>query len=166
MQIAKLQGAEVTGVCCTGNVEFVRSLGAHHVVDYTREDFTRGERRYDVVLDNVMNHPPSATARVLALRGVLVPNSLGITGGLLAGLPRMARAALMGLGSTDVRFVRNWKTSRENLGALAELLESGEVRVAIDRVYPLTETASAVAHIAGPPRPREGRHRRVGGSLR
>jgi NADPH:quinone reductase-like Zn-dependent oxidoreductase len=148
VQIAKALGAEVTGVCSTGNVELVRSLGADHVVDYTREDFTRGAQRYDVVLDNVLNHRPSATARVLAPGGMFIPNSVGNTGGLFAGLPRMARAALMGRGSTNVRFVR-CVVNRENLQTLASLLASGEVKVVIDEVYPLGEAANAVAHMLG-----------------
>ena len=148
VQIAKALGAEVTGVCSTGNLELVQSLGADRVIDYTAEDFTRGEQRYDVILDNVLNHPPSATAKVLAPAGKLIPNSLGNTGGVFAGLPRMARAALMGRGSTDVRFVR-CVVNRENLDALAALLESGDVKVIIDKVYPLSEAANAVAHMLG-----------------
>jgi NADPH:quinone reductase-like Zn-dependent oxidoreductase len=148
VQIAKRLGAEVTGVSSTRNLELVRSLGADHVIDYTDEDFTRGERRYDVILDNVMNHRPSATARVLTPTGMLVPNSVGNTGGLLAGLPRMARAALMGRGSTNVQFV-TCVVNRENLEALAALLESGDVKVVIDKVYPLSEAAGAVAHMLG-----------------
>jgi NADPH:quinone reductase-like Zn-dependent oxidoreductase len=146
VQIAKILGAEVTGVCSTRNLELVRSLGADHVIDYTKEDFTRDERRYDVILDNVLNHPPSKTARVMAPAGTFIPNSVGNTGGFFAGLPRMARAALMGLGSTNVRFV-NAAVNRENLEALAALLESGEVKVVIDKVYPLGEAANAVAHM-------------------
>ncbi len=149
VQIAKALGAEVTGVCSTGNLELVRSLGADHVIDYTKEDFTRSEQRYDVILDNVINRPPSTTARVLAPTGMLIPNSIGNTGGLFAGLPRMARAALMGLGKTDVRFVKDWVVNRENLDALATLLESGDVEVVIDKIYPLSEAATAVAHMLG-----------------
>ena len=148
VQIAKALGAEVTGVCSTTNLELVRSLGADHVIDYTAEDFTRGERRYDVILDNVMNRPASATARVLAPAGTLIPNSVGNTGGFFAGLPRMGRAALMGWGSKDVRFV-TYVVNRENLAALAALLESGEVKVVIDKTYPLGDAAKAVAHMLG-----------------
>jgi NADPH:quinone reductase-like Zn-dependent oxidoreductase len=144
VQFARALGAEVTGVCSTRNVELVRSLGAD-VVDYTREDFTRGERRWDVILDNVLSHPPKETARALAPGGILMPNSVGNTGGLLAGLPRMARAAVMGKGSRDVRFVP-CVPNRENLEALAALLQSG-ARVVIDETYPLGETGKAVAHM-------------------
>jgi NADPH:quinone reductase-like Zn-dependent oxidoreductase len=148
VQIAKTLGAEVTGVCSAANIELLRSLGADHVVDYAREDFTEGEPRYDLVLDNVLNHRPSATARVLAPDGILIPNSVGNTGGLFAGLPRMARAALMGRGSTDVRFV-TCAVNRENLGALVELLEGAAVRVVVDEVFPLGDGAAAVARMYG-----------------
>jgi NADPH:quinone reductase-like Zn-dependent oxidoreductase len=146
VQIAKVLGAEVTGVCGPRNVELVRSLGARHVIDYTNEDFTKGQPRFDVVLDNVLNHPPKMTARVLAPGGVLIPNSIGYTGRLLAGLPRTARAVLMGLGHTKVRLVTP-KVNRENLNALLRLLEPGEVRVVIDKTYPLDHAASAVAYV-------------------
>ena len=148
VQIAKALGAEVTGVCSTRNVDLVRSLGADHVIDYTKEDFTRGERRYDVILDNVMNHPPSATARVLTPTGLLIPNSIGNTGRFFAGLPRMARAALIGRGSTRVQFV-TCVVNRDNLTALATLLESGDVKVVIDKAYPLSDAASAIGHMLG-----------------
>ena len=77
---------------------------------------------------------------------MLIPNSVGNKGGFVAGLPRMARAAFMGRGSTDVRFVTCVMNS-ENLGALAALLESGDVKVVIDKIYPLSQTANAVAHM-------------------
>ena len=146
VQIAATLGAEVTGVCGPRHAELVRSLGAHHVIDYTSEDFTRGQPRYDVVLDNVLNHPPKATARILAPGGLLIPNSLGYTGGLLAGLPRTARAVLMGLGRTKVRTVTP-KVNHENLTALLRLLEPGQIRVIIDRAYPLDQAAKAVAQV-------------------
>ena len=148
IQIAKARGAEVSGVCSSRNLEFVRSLGAVHVVDYTEADFTRGVQRYDVILDNVMNHPPSATARVLTPTGMLIPNSIGNTGGLFAGLLRMARAGLMGRGTTNVQFVK-CVVNRENVDALATLLNSGDVKAVIEKVYPLPEAATAVAHMLG-----------------
>ncbi|MGF7236723.1 MAG: NAD(P)-dependent alcohol dehydrogenase [Frankia sp.] len=148
VQIAKALGAEVTGVCSTRNLELASSLGADHVVDYTEKDFTRGAQRYDVVLDNVLNHPPSATARTLTPTGILIPNSVGTKGGFFGALPRMARAAALGWGSTDVRFAR-CVANRENLDALAALLESGDVKVVIDKVYALSEAAKAVARMLG-----------------
>jgi NADPH:quinone reductase-like Zn-dependent oxidoreductase len=148
LQIAKALGAEVTGVSSTRNLELLQSLGADHAIDYTKEDFTRGERRYDVILDNVMNHPPSKTTRVLTPTGIFIPNSIGNAGGLFAGLPRAARAALMGRGATDVQFV-TLEVNREKLDALASLLESGDVKAVIDKVYPLSQAANAVAHMLG-----------------
>lgn len=146
VQIAKALGAEVTGVCGTGNTELVRSLGADQLIDYTKEDFTQSRQHFDVILDNVLNHPPKAVVRALAPGGTFVPNSIGYTGGLFAGLPRMARAVLMGLGSTNVRTVTP-AMNRENLAALLRLLESGEVRVVIAQTYPLNQAARAVTHM-------------------
>jgi len=147
VQIARALGAEVTGVCGPRHVEQAQSLGAHHVIDYTDVDFTQGRPRFDVVLDNVLNHPPKKVARVLVPGGLLIPNSIGYTGGLLAGLPRMARAVLMGLGRRITVKTATPKVNHENLNALLRLIESGQVRVVIDRTYPLDQAASAVAYI-------------------
>ena len=146
VQFAKQLGAEVTGVCSTRNVELVESLGADAVVDYTKDDFTEGRRRYDVILDNVLNHPPTRTVRALATDGIFIPSSVGNTGGLLAGLPRMARAAVMGKGRRNVEFV-TCEVNRATLEALATPLESGAARVVIDETYPLADAARAVAHM-------------------
>jgi NADPH:quinone reductase-like Zn-dependent oxidoreductase len=146
VQIARALGAEVTGVCGPRNADLVRSLGVGHVIDYTKEDFTQSRQRFDVILDNVLNHPPKAVARVLAPNGTFIPNSIGYTGGLFAGLPRMARAVLMGLGSTTVKLVSP-AVNRENLTALRRLLESGEVGVVIAETYPLDQAATAVTHM-------------------
>jgi NADPH:quinone reductase-like Zn-dependent oxidoreductase len=148
VQIAKALGAEVTGVCSTGSLELVQSLGVDHTIDYTRDDFTRRGDHYDVILDNVMNHAPSATVRVLTPGGTFIPNSVGNTGGLAAALPRMARAALIGRGSTNVKFVR-FVVNRENLQALATFLDSGDVKVVLDSTYPLRDGADAVARMLG-----------------
>ena len=147
LQRAKRLGAEVTSVCSTRNVAFLRELGADHVVDYTREDFTACAARYDVVLDNVLNHSPSKTVRVLTPKGVLVPNSLGIGGGWFAALPRMAHAALLGLLRTDVRWAR-CRVTRENLEELASAIVDG-LEVVTDQVVPLEDAPAAVAHMLG-----------------
>jgi len=146
VQIAKALGAEVAGVCGTGNTELVRSLGADHLIDYTKEDFTQSRQRFDVILDNVLNHPPKAVVRALAPGGTFIPNSIGYTGGLFAGLPRMARAALMGLGPANVRTVTP-AVNRQDLAALLRLLESGQVKVVIVQTYPLDQAAEAVTHM-------------------
>ena len=146
VQIAASLGADVTAVCSSQNVELVRSLGAHQVIDYTREDYTDGRLRQDVILDNVMNRSPWATARALAPGGVLIPNSIGNSGGLLAGLPRIASASVLGLGPTMVKTVQ-LDVNRENLTDLSDLLESGVVRVVIDRTYPLERAGEAVEHV-------------------
>lgn len=143
VQIAKAMGAVVTGVCSTANLALVRSLGADHVIDCTVEDFTQGEARYDVIFDNVMNHPPTVTAGVLAPGGCFIPNSIG-TDPWLGNLPQMIYAGLFkpaGWALVDYR------PSQENLRALAALLASGAVRVVVDRRYPLEQAGAAVAHM-------------------
>ena len=94
VQIAKAFGAEVTGVCSTRNVELVRSLGADHVLDYTRTDFTRTETRYEVILDNVEAQPLAAVRRALTPTGTLIPNS-GRGGRWLGPLGRIAKARVL-----------------------------------------------------------------------
>lgn len=148
VQIGKWLGAEVTGVCSTRNVELVRSLGADHVVDYTRQDLTRIEQRFQVVLDNVGNHSLRELRRLLTRAGTLLPNS-GTTGNRWTGpLPRLAWALL---SSVFVRqrtrtFVAT--ANQNDLAALGELLAEGTIRSVVDRTYPLSQAADAVREVA------------------
>lgn len=141
VQIARAMGATVTGVCSTRNVELVRSLGAHHVIDYTKTSYPEEDARYDVVMDNVMNHPPSVSARVLTPNGVLLPNSIG-TDRWLGTLPSMAFAGLFKSRSTI-----QYLPSRKNIEDIGALIQSGAVKVVIDETYPLAHAGEAVAHM-------------------
>ncbi|MGW6495943.1 NAD(P)-dependent alcohol dehydrogenase [Nonomuraea angiospora] len=148
VQIAKALGAEVTGVCGPGNVEIVRSLGADHVVDYTKEDFTRGGGRYDVILDNVANRSLADCRRVLAPQGIYLHNS-GDKGGRWVGV--MTRIAHVMLSSLFVRqrllagYVADEST--DDLVALRDLLEAGKIRPVIDRTHPLSEVPAAIGYV-------------------
>ena len=146
VQIAKAFGAEVTGVCSTPNLELVRSLGADHVIDYTREDFTESGERYDVILDIADNRTLSDRRRVLAPTGTLIPNS-GEGGRWFGSLGRIAKARLV---SPFVRqrlhpFVSMPK--RADLVALNELLASGTVTPVVGRTYPLIEVPEAIQYV-------------------
>jgi NADPH:quinone reductase-like Zn-dependent oxidoreductase len=147
VQIAKAHGATVTGVCSTRKVDLVRSLGADHVVDYTQEDFTRGEQRYDVIIDTGGNRPLSDLRRALTPRGRLVLVG-GETGGrLLGGSERSIRALAL---SPLVRQKLGTFIASENaadLGVLCDLAEAGRLTPAVDRTYPLGEAAAAVTHV-------------------
>ncbi|MCR2810619.1 MULTISPECIES: NAD(P)-dependent alcohol dehydrogenase [unclassified Microbacterium] len=147
VQIAKAFGAEVTGVCSTRNIDLVRSLGADHVVDYTRTDFTRSDKRYDVILDNVEAQPLAAVRRALTPTGILIPNS-GRGGRWLGPIRRIVKARLLS-GFTRQRlkpFTSIGK--RQDLVTLADLLTTGQVRAVIDRTYALDEAADALRYVA------------------
>ena len=144
IQIAKALGATVTGVCSGRNIDLVSSLGADHVIDYTREDYTRGEARYDVIMDNVMSRSPRLSARVLADGGRLIPNSIG-SNRWVGSLPEMILGRLL---HARQRPSVEYAPSRQNLDALAQMLEAGSVRVVIDEVFPLHNAGKAVASMA------------------
>jgi NADPH:quinone reductase-like Zn-dependent oxidoreductase len=144
VQIAKAFGAEVTGVCSTGKVDMVRSIGADHVIDYTKEDFTTGKQRYDFILDNVGNHSMSATRRALTPDGRLQPNGGGHSGGLGSVLVAFVVSAFVRRQlRPSVKF-----QNHGDLLALRELIEAGKVAPVIDGTYPLSETPAAMAHVA------------------
>jgi NADPH:quinone reductase-like Zn-dependent oxidoreductase len=147
VQIAKSLGAHVTGVCSTRNVDMVRSLGADHVVDYTRENFTEGTARYDVIIDNVGNHPLRAYRRVLAPRGFTVivggPSDDPWLGPLTLALEAAVLSPLV-----DERFEMFMSNMNQpDLTVLRDLMAKGTLRSVIDRRYPLAESAAAIAYL-------------------
>jgi NADPH:quinone reductase-like Zn-dependent oxidoreductase len=145
VQIAKALGAEVTGVCSTKNVELVRSIGADHVVDYTREDFRAGAARYDVILDNVGDHSMVDTRRALTPNGILISNGGGHAPGKLGRVVRNSLASMV----VRQQARPSVKTqNRADLIALKELVESGKVTPVIGGTYPLGRTAEAIGHVA------------------
>jgi NADPH:quinone reductase-like Zn-dependent oxidoreductase len=147
VQLAKAFGAEVTGVCSTRNVDLVRSLGADHVVDYTREDFTRGGRRYDLLLDVAGNRSWSECRRVLGRDATLVVVGGPKTNRWLGPLGHVAGILLASRGASQrvVFFVA--KFNRQDFLVLSELLEAGKVTPVIDRQYPLSELPEALGYL-------------------
>jgi len=147
VQIAKAAGAEVTGVCRTAKMDTVRSLGADHVIDYTRADIAAGGRRYDVILDIGGNRALKHLRSVLDPRGTLVIVG-GETGGRwLAGSDRQLRALLLSpfTGQTLTTLICSENTP--DLLALTGLIESGQVRPVIDRTFPLSQTSEAIQYM-------------------
>src|SRR5438094_8651154 len=149
VQIARSLGADVTGVCSTRNVDLVRSLGADHVIDYTKEDFTKSDQRYDVILDNVGNQPLLHFRRVLIPKGKYVmiggggPNDQGLIGPLFRPVKAMLLSPFvsqeMGMFMAD--------TNQKDLAVLADLMQSGKVKPVIDRTYKLSEVPAAIAYL-------------------
>jgi NADPH:quinone reductase-like Zn-dependent oxidoreductase len=149
VQIAKLYGADVTGVCSTRNVDFVRSLGADHVIDYTKEDFTKSPDRYDVIIDNVANHSLSECRRVLTPKGKYVMiggggvNEQGFIGLMARPLKAMVLSPFisqqMGMMMADA--------NQKDLTVLADLMLSGKVKPVIDRSYKLSEVPDAIRYV-------------------
>src|SRR5256886_1669803 len=151
VQIAKSYGADVTGVCSTRNVDLVQSLGADHVIDYTKEDFTKGDQRYDVILDNVANHSISEYRRVLTPKGkyIMIGGGSGAKDwqGLFGMMTRPFKAMLlkpfvsqeMGMMLTDPK--------QNDLVVLADLLQSGKVEPVIDRTYKLSDLPDAIRYL-------------------
>ncbi|MGH2662361.1 MAG: NAD(P)-dependent alcohol dehydrogenase [Actinomycetota bacterium] len=141
VQIAKTMGAHVTGVCSSRNVDLVRSLGADEVIDYTKEDFTRAGERYDFILDNAGNHSLTDIRRALTRTGTLIPNNGD------SGLGPLFRVALVS------PFVRQKlrpflsKENKDDLVALKELIEAGEVKPVIDRIYELKDVPEAMRYL-------------------
>ena len=141
VQIAKAFGAEVTGVCSTRNVDMVHSIGADHVIDYTKKDFTKNGRRYDLILDNVANHSFSDLRHSLTPQGMIIPNSghggMGYVFKAFLLSPLMRQQGRMYLASPN----------NKDLVVLKELIEAGKVAPIIDRAYPLSDTPEAFRYL-------------------
>ncbi len=145
VQIAKSFGAEVTGVCSTRNVEMVRSIGADHVFDYKKENYTESGKQFDLIIDNVGNHSLLANRRVLSPEGVLVIVG-GAGGNWLGPLIRPIKALLLSpfVGQEFVLILAQLR--QEDLAILGQLMQAGTVTPVIDRRYRLSEVAAAIRY--------------------
>src|SRR5438876_6818664 len=149
VQIAKSFGADVTGVCSTRNVDLVKSLGADRVIDYTKEDFTKSDQRYDVILDNVANRSLSECRHVLTPNGrfVLIGGGGANEQGLIGPLALPIKAMAYSMFVSQKMGMMMAQTSQSDLTYLAELIQSGKLKPVIDRTYKLSETKDAMAYL-------------------
>jgi NADPH:quinone reductase-like Zn-dependent oxidoreductase len=146
VQIAKAYGAIVTAVCSTRSVDLVRSIGADHVIDYTREDFTESRQRYDLILELADSRSLSEHRKVLEPKGTLVLSS-GVGGRWLGPIGRMIKAVVMSPFVSQTVRVLTIKTTPSDLDVLRELIESGDVEPVIDKTFPLAATPDAVGYV-------------------
>jgi NADPH:quinone reductase-like Zn-dependent oxidoreductase len=149
LQIAKAFNTAVTAVVSTRNVEIARKLGADHVIDYTKEDFTKRDERYDLLFDNVTNHSMSERRHILKPNGICVLAGIGGAGPNQGQMWRIAR----GLGATlwsrftDHKFERYITTSNQaDLKFLSELMVAGKLTPFVEKTYPMTETSEALRY--------------------
>jgi NADPH:quinone reductase-like Zn-dependent oxidoreductase len=150
VQIAKSFGAEITGVCSTRNLELVQSLGADHVIDYTKEDFTKGDQHYDVILDNVGNHSLSEYRRLLTPNGiyVLIGGGGANEQGFLGGLAKALNAAIYSRFVKQKMGMMMADPSTKDLTLLADMVQSGKIKPVIDRTYKsLSEIPEAIRYV-------------------
>jgi NADPH:quinone reductase-like Zn-dependent oxidoreductase len=148
VQIAKALGAEVTGVCSTRNVEMVRSLGADHVIDYTREDFTKSAERYDLILDNVGNHGYFALARVTRTNGYIVSVGGSKANPWLGPISRViVSRPIAGLFLDQQLPFYIARITKDDMEFLAQLATEGKLRTVIDRRYPLEQVSEALEYL-------------------
>jgi NADPH:quinone reductase-like Zn-dependent oxidoreductase len=147
VQLAKLFGAEVTGVCSTGKVDLVRSIGADQVIDYTRQDFTRSGQRYDVVLQLAGTRSPSDCRRALTPTGTLLLSSGESSGRWVGPIGRIVKALLLSPLVRQRLAPFEAKRSRQDLTAVKELIEAGKLTPVIDRTYSLSEVPEAIRYL-------------------
>jgi NADPH:quinone reductase-like Zn-dependent oxidoreductase len=147
VQIAKWFGAHVTGVCSSRNIEMVRSIGADEVIDYTQQDFTTSDQRYDLILDCVGNHSFSECRRVLNPDGRLVGVGAPHDVSMMAILASLIKDQVLSIFGSQKAVIFIAKASQEDLKLLGELIASGKLKPVIDRHYGLSEARDAVRHL-------------------
>lgn len=143
VQLAKYFGAEVTAVCGSNNADLVRSLGADRVIDYSKEDFTKGKTKYDLILGVNGNHRLSTYQRLLTSKGIFV-----LVGGALSQVIKtLVFGPFLSLGGRKMRFL-SAKPSTQDLEFVIQLVETGRVKPIIDRYYSLQQTAEAMKYVS------------------
>ena len=144
VQIAKSFGAEVTAVTNTQNLDMVRSLGADHVIDYTKEDFTKNEQRYDLICDIASAHSPSSYKRIMNPNGICV--IVGFRNKVISRLIYFVIRKRFSTGDKKFKFFVA-KSNQEDLAFMKELMEAGKITPVIDRRYQLSETPQAIKYL-------------------
>jgi NADPH:quinone reductase-like Zn-dependent oxidoreductase len=149
VQIAKSFGAEVTGVCSTRNLDLVRKLGADHVIDYTKEDFTQSGQLYDLVLDNVGTQPLSGFRKVLKPKGicVLIGGGGPDEGRWIGPLSRPIKAMLLSPFVSQTLVMMMADLNKKDMNLLRDLMQNGRVTPVIDRTYKLSQTPEALRYL-------------------
>jgi len=147
VQIAKALGAEVTGVCSTRNLDLVRSIGADHVIDYTQQDFTKGEPQYDLILDNVAAQSLQDMRSVLTPNGLLLANGAPAPTGWFGGLGHPLKVTAASVFSKQQGRSFLSRENKEDLGTLQELAETGKITPVIDQVFPFDAAVDAISSV-------------------
>jgi NADPH:quinone reductase-like Zn-dependent oxidoreductase len=147
VQLAKHFGADVTGVCSTRNLDLVRSIGADHVIDYTREDFTQGGQRYDLIFQLAGTRSPSDLRRALTPKGTLLLSSGESDGRWVGPMDRILKALVLAPFVSQRLSSFLAKSTTEDLQVLKELIEAGKVSPVIDRTYPQSEVPEAIRYL-------------------
>ena len=150
VQITKSFGTEVTGVCSTRNVNLVRSIGADHVIDYTKEDFTKTDQRYDLIFDLIGNHSFAERRRILNPNGICVMVGVGGSGwhdGMVMRLAGELNAYLRSRLVSEKFIAYIAQFNKKDMLVLADLMQSGKMTPVIDKTYKLSETADALRYL-------------------
>ena len=147
VQIAQALGADVTGVCSTRNVDMVRSIGADHIIDYTREDVTQAEPSYDLVLDNVGNRPLTDWRRILAPKGIYLASFGQSDHTWLGPMAKLFRMMILSRFVSQEMVLLSQHRKKEDIDEVRDFLVEGKLTPVIDRTYPLADTADALRYL-------------------